>query len=386
MARTTYSLDSRRVLNRNGATAAAKILPADARIHHRALVLQHLFNGGPASRADLSRLTRLARVTVSDVVSGLLKDNLVVELGVRPGTHMGKPAQLIGINATGGYAICLDLSDDGEMRGCIVDLEGSIIECRTIRLDGDRGEDAVLKTITLASDLVAATPGHILGVGVGSPGVVSIDGVIRQAPNLGWTRLDLRSRLVEKLDLPVYVANDADTAALAEDTFGEASGSGMLLLEVGHGVGAGILLDGLLLRGPDGTAGEIGHVIVDPEGPSCPCGRRGCLEAFLAVPRLRARIEGLSPAQAAIELGEVGHLLGKILAPVTQALGLRDVVLTGPEELLAGPLLQAAESTVHALIRPFGDENVKLRMSALGHDGVLIGAAALVLDGELGLS
>lgn len=160
----------------------------------------------------------------------------------------------------------------------------------------------------------------------------------------------------------------------------------MLLLEVSRGVGAGILVDGVLLRGPDGTAGELGHVTVDPDGPECSCGRRGCLESYLAVPRLRARLDGLDVEAADAALTDVGVRLGRVLAPVTQALGLRDVVLYGPADLLAGPLMHSAESTVRALTRTFGDAPVRLRMSELGYDGVLMGAAALVLDGELGLT
>lgn len=385
MARITSPKSARRSAPR-AAAAAAKMLPGDARTHHRALVLQHLFDDGPASRADLARLTGLTRVTVSDVVADLVEDGFVVELGVRPGTHLGKPAKLVGVNPTGGYIACLDLSGDTVLHGAVVDLEGTTVERIEVPLDGARGEQAVRRTVGLARDLVAAAPGRVLGVGVGSPGVVSLEGVVWSAPNLGWNRLDLRARLGEELELPVHVANDADTAVLAEDTFGEGNGSGMLLVEISHGVGAGILLDGVLLRGPDGAAGEIGHVTVDPDGPECSCGRLGCLESFLAVPRLRSRIDGLSPADADAVLRSVGEQLGRVLAPVVQALGLRDVVLSGPLELLAGTLMRTAESTVLGLTRAFGDARVHLRMSALGRDGVLVGAAALVLDGELGLT
>lgn len=385
MARTTPTTDTRRLPARSRA-AVAKILPSDARIHHRSLLLQHLYDGGPASRAELSRLTKLARVTVSDVVSDLLEDDLVTELGVRPGTHMGKPAKLIGVNVKGAHLVCLDLSNDAFLRGALLDLEGTMVETRKVQINGDRGEDAVLKTLALARELIEASPSKVLGIGVGSPGVVSIDGVILRAPNLGWTSLDLRTRLVDAFNLPAHVANDADTGALAEDTFGQSSGSGMLLVEISHGVGAGILLDGTLLRGPDSTAGEIGHVTAVPDGLECPCGRVGCLETILSVPSLRARVDGLDDAEKTAALADAGRQFGTILAPVTQALGLRDVVLSGPEEFLNGPLLQAAQATVLALTRPFGTEQVKLRMSALGDDGVLIGAAALILDGELGVS
>lgn len=385
MARNSASAESRPSPARTG-SVLGKLLPSDARIHHRSLILQHLFDDGPFSRADLARMTGLARVTVSDVVNDLLEAELVVELGVRPGTHMGKPATLIGVNVAGGYVVCLDLSDDTVLRGALVDLMGNYVTKDQVGLDGATGQDALDKTIALALGLIKVAPGKVLGVGIGTPGVVDLDGVVRHAPNLGWTKLDLHSLVQNAVGYHTYVANDADTAALAEDTFGEGSGSGLLLVKIGHGVGAGILIDGALLRGPDGTAGEIGHLNVLVDGPVCSCGRSGCLEALISVPHLRARIKDLTDAEASGVLTDAGRELGRILAPITQALGVRDVVLSGPDELLNGPFLQTAESTVLALTRPFVDDQVQLRMSALGHDGILAGAAAHVLGRELGLS
>ena len=104
MARNPASAETRRPTARSG-SAPGKLLPSDARKHHRSLILQHLFEDGSYSRADLARMTGLARVTVSDVVSDLLEAGLVLELGVRPGTHMGKPATLVGVNVAGGYAV-----------------------------------------------------------------------------------------------------------------------------------------------------------------------------------------------------------------------------------------------------------------------------------------
>lgn len=385
MARTTSSRDARQA-NQRVAAPVGKILPSDTRLHHRTLVLQHLVDEGPQSRADLARLTKLARVTISDVVAGLIADDLVIELGVRPGTHMGKPATLVGVNPTGAYIACLDLSGDHDLRGSVVDLEGTVVVTHEVALGDDRGDDAVDRTVELARRLLLDAPGKVLGLGVGTPGIVSVDGEVRNAPNLRWERLALGQHLRDALGVPVHVANDADSAVLAEDTFSKGGGAGLLLVEIGRGVGAGILLDGNLLRGPYGTAGEIGHVTVVPDGDPCTCGRNGCLEPLVAAPRLRARIAGLTEAEAASELSSAGRQLGTVLAPIVQALGLRDVVLSGPSELLDGPFRQATESTVLALTRPFADEQVTVRMSALGRDGVLHGAAALVLDGELGLA
>lgn len=385
MARTTPLTDARRGTTRIAAPAA-KILPGDARLHHRALVLQNLADQGPLSRADLARLTGLTRVTMSDVVAGLLDDNLLVDLGPRPGTRMGKPATLVGINPSGAYVASLDLSGEHALRGAVVDLAGTIVVEHELELGEDRGEDAVDRTIELARRLLADAPGPVLGLGVGTPGVVDAEGVVRNAPNLRWSRLPLRDRLAEALGVAVHVANDADTAALAEDSVGRSGGAGLILVEIGRGLGAGILLDGHLLRGPLGTAGEIGHVTVDPDGPECSCGRRGCLESFVSVPRLRAELADRTPAEADEVLTAAGRRLGLALAPVVQALGLHDVVLSGPEDLVDGALRESTAATLVAHTRPFGEDEVHLRMSALGHDGVLTGAAALVLDGELGLA
>src|SRR5699024_4319747 len=141
-----------------------KILPSDTRLHHRTLVLQHLVDDGPQSRADLARLTKLARVTISDVVSGLIADNLVIELGVHPATHMGKPATPDGVNPTGAYIACLDLSGDHDLRGSVVDLEGTVVVTHQVALGDDRGDDAVDRTVELARRLLLDAPGKVLGL------------------------------------------------------------------------------------------------------------------------------------------------------------------------------------------------------------------------------
>ena len=107
------------------------------------------------------------------------------------------------------------------------------------------------------------------------------------APNLGWAGVDLTGILRRELDLPVYVANDANTAVLGEHTFGGTAAADLMLLRIGTGVGAGLVVGGALVEGHTSAAGEIGHVVVDPGGARCACGRAGCLETVLAVPHLR---------------------------------------------------------------------------------------------------
>ena len=229
----------------------------------------------------------------------------------------------------------------------------------------------------------------VLGIGVGSPGVVDAGGTVIDAPNLGWSGTPLSADLRTAFDLPVFVANDANTAVLGEHTFGDTGDGGLMLLRVGTGVGAGLVLEGLLLHGHRSAAGEIGHVVVDPDGADCACGRRGCLETVLSVPALRRRLEGNDAGDTAAILTEVGELLGAVLAPVVGTLNLHELVLSGPAELLDGPLLTAADRTIRERTMPVSGDELVIRTSDLGEDGgdvVLVGAAVLVLAGQLGVS
>lgn len=365
----------------------AKVLPADARRHNRALVLQSLFAGGPRSRADLARESGLTRVTVSDLVAELLADDLVEEVGARPEARVGKPATLVALRAESTTTVALDLSDEAQVRGALIDVAGEVLLRRTRALAGRSGEDAKALVRRLARDLVALAPHRPVGVGVATPGVVTRAGVVQEAPNLGWHGVDLAADLRALLGLPVHVLNDANAAALGVHSFDGADGSGTLVVTIGGGVGAGLLLDGRLIVGERSAAGEIGHVTVEEGGEPCSCGRRGCLETVLAAPRLRDR---LGPAPAAEHrgavLGAAGRRLGEALAPVVAALDLREIVLCGPRDLLDGPLRAAVADTLAERTLDVGGGALVVRMSPLGDDVGLVGAAATVLAAELGVS
>jgi predicted NBD/HSP70 family sugar kinase len=352
--------------------------PGDARRHNRALVLRTIFREGPLSRADLARVTHLTRVTTSDLATELLAEGLVEELGPRADQGVGKPATLLGVVPDARLTVTLDLSDDERFRGALVNLAGKVLDRRTGERDGRTGEAAFALARDLAADLAAAADRPLLGVGVGSPGVVDPAGTVLEAPNRGWHGLDLAARLQADLGVPVHVANDANAAALGELTVGGPADRSLLTIKIGHGVGAGVVLDGHLVVGDRFAAGEIGHVIVDPDGEPCACGRTGCLETAIAAPRLR-RGNGAARAYA-------GQLLGEALAPVISTLNLREVVLSGPLDVLDETFRAAALTAMRARTMPAVGEHADIRFSSLGEDDVLLGAAALVLDRELGVA
>jgi predicted NBD/HSP70 family sugar kinase len=326
------------------------VLPEHARSHHRSLVLQTLYRDRQRRRADIDR-----------------------------GAH-----QIIGV----------DLSDHDRFRGAVMDLDGRILARAEVMLaDGEggesaTGESAAAKVDALVDRLVAATTARVLGMGVGSPGVVDLTGTILTAPNLGWDDLPLQQRLAARTGLPVVVANDANAAALAEHTYGGAAGD-MMLIRVGHGIGAGLLVAGALVYGSHFAAGEIGQVMVGTDlGLETTYNRDQVLEHWLSVPQLQRGIREAEAAgvDATPILREAGQRLGIALAPVVGALNLSEIVLSGPTELLDGPL---AEATVHTLRNRTMAQNhadLSLRMTTQGQDIVLRGAAVLVLSGQLGVS
>jgi predicted NBD/HSP70 family sugar kinase len=365
-----------------------KVLPEHARNHNRSLVLQSLYRKGRASRADLARETGLTRVTISDLVGELIAEGLVVELGQRDDARPGKPAVLLDVNRAATQIVGVDLSEHAVFRGAVLDIDGVVLRSASVELAGSRGEDATAKVLALVDELVAAATAPILGIGVGSPGIVDATGTVVAAPNLGWTDEPLQRRLAERTGRAVFVANDANVAVLAEHGFADAQGD-MMLVKVGHGVGSGLLVAGALVFGSRFAAGEIGQVMVGTDdGAEAPYDREKCLEAWLAVPRLESKVAAAALAGEPVEpvLRQAGQRLGVALAPIVGALNLSEVVLSGPDELLAGPLIDAVRETLRNRTMAGFHSDVTIRMTSQGRDIVLRGCVVMVLSARLGVS
>ena len=371
--------------------------PTEARAHNRAVVLQHLFQSGPESRAELARTTGLTRVTMSALVEDLINEGLVTEMGIedRPG-KVGKRATLVGLSENTWQIAAINLTNDGSLSGAILTLGGRVVsrlDMKSMLPTGTEGIDVLTEFCRKVTDAAAC---QILGLGISSPGIIRPDGVIEQAPNRGWYDVPLARLLEQRLDLPVHVANDANCAALAEYTFGGAAGDGMLRIVIGHGVGAGLVMSGALMQGSEDAAGEIGHVtIVDerdgadsPLGPPkrCACGRSGCLETILSEPALKRTMRGLGAQDRSARLEAIGIRLGTVLAPVVATLNISEIIVSGPEEHVDGPLLNAAAATIRERTLPRSHRTLRVRTSVLGSDGALQGAAVLVLSGRLGIA
>ncbi|GAA5192067.1 ROK family protein [Arthrobacter gyeryongensis] len=369
----------------------AATLPSDGRAHNLSLVRQTLHSAGAMSRAELSRTLGLTRVTVSDLVSDLLERGHVVELGQSDEVRPGKPAILVDINRQGLQVIGMDLAENSVLRAAVLDLDGNILDRVERSLSEETGLDVVNQVLELASEAVGRATATLLGIGVGTPGIVNADGVVTTAPNFEWKDIPLRDLLQERTGLPTLVSNDADAAVHADHTFGGGSDD-MVLVKIGRGVGSGLIVGGRRARGAHSAAGEIGHVTVGTDGGTmCKCGKTGCLETWMSVPSLElalaeAAASSEPEAAADVVLREAGERLAIALAPVVGALDLAEVVLSGPRELLEGPLLNAVQQTLLERLLHQDPSPVSVRLAADAQDIVLRGAAVMVLWNQLGVA
>lgn len=375
------------------------------RNHNTRLVLKTIYEQDGISRADIARATRLTRPTVSTIVSDLLDDQLVAETGVGPSAG-GKPPTLLEVKANAYRLLCLDLGSR-EFRGTLINLRGGVTERAHFATDGRVGRDALELVYNLIERLQAASPVPLLGIGVGTPGLVDPQrGAVRQAVNLDWRDLPLKSLLEERFETPAHIANDSQAAAMGEGTFGIGrDSSNLILIKVGQGIGAGIVLNGQPLYGDGFAAGEIGHVVVaggDGHSPTCTCGNRGCLETFSSTRAIlqRARTEmersqlrwqdlvsavQAQDAAAVHVVRESGRYLGMAIANLIGAFNVHHIVISGRVSQFGELFLQAAQSEARRRALPAMVDETTLSYSVLGEDVVVLGSSALVLKHELGI-
>lgn len=391
--------------------APAKATHHDTRRSNERLVLRTIHEDGPLSRADVARSTGLTRTTVSDLVERLLQDGLVVEAGTGPSTG-GKAPILLRVPADARQLIGIDVDRD-RVSGVVVDLQGVVCLRETRQLGARDGTEALKELDALALSLVASADRPLVGVGVGTPGLVdTATGTVRWAVGLDWKDEPVGARLSAITGLPAIVVNDSQAAAMAEWTFGRHdTGSAMIVVKVGEGIGAGIVLGGRLYAGQDSGAGEIGHTRVTDEEIACRCGSTGCLETVSSQRAVLARAREAAAGQPgwalagaevthealleAFEAGdrtaraivlESGPPLGRVIGAMIGTLGARDIVLVGPMAQYGEAWLEQVRAEAQRSALPLLVERATIHLGRTGDDVVELGAAAILMTSELGLA
>lgn len=378
--------------------------------------MEYLRTEGPLSRANLSAATGLSRSAVSSLVSCLLEEKLIHEIGLQP-SEGGRPGMLLDLNPGGGCVVGVEIGV-GFITVILTDFIAQVLWRRKVLFDPVAEErDVVLeKAGGLVQEALEAGRSRglrRLGIGLGVPGLVDVgQGSLVFAPNLRWRDVPLGTPWKERFGLPVFVENEANAGALGEHYFGVAQDvENVIYLSAGVGLGAGIIIQGALFHGVSGFAGEVGHMTVDPDGEPCGCGKRGCWETVVGphaiVRQARELVEEDAgslirslvdddldridvdlvieaaeggDAVAREVLHEVGVQLGIGIGNLVNVFNPAMVVLGGALNLASPFLLPVIEQMVrqHALAQP--REALTIAASAHGADACVMGGAALVLQ------
>jgi N-acetylglucosamine repressor len=363
------------------------------------LLIELVRESRPISRAELARRSGLSAPTVSTIVGQLLEQGILVEVATAP-ANGGRPPVLLDINAGGGYVVGIKLRGDG-LTTVVCDLDAQVVA--TLDTPGALVNDpaaaiAAIEHETRRALRTAGVPrSKVLGVGVGLSGVIdSRGGICKFSHLLQWRDVELVKPLRRSLRLPVWIDNDMNALAVAEKWTGDGLAyRDFVTLSVGRGIGLGIVIDRAPYRGATGSSGELGHMIVEPGGPRCECGRFGCLESLVGEDALRRRVgerhgREISREQliefaeandeATIEVLEgAGRKLGLAVANMVTLLNPELLIICGEGTQLGAPYLDPVVDAVRE--QTFADQGrqVEIKIQSWGDDAWAVGAATLVL-------
>jgi len=363
------------------------------------------------SRADISKLTGLSPTAAGAIVSSLIDKGYICETGTGESSGGRKPV-LLELRPDSYYSVGIDV-DVGGILFILMDITGKVVHKKTSALSGNTPEDAVLAAMDGIEDIMrkySIEENRLLGIGLSVPGMVdAVSHRIVLAPNLGWEDVDFCGILKKRTGLPVYIENEAMASAICENWIGACrNDSDFVCVNIKSGIGAGIFTGGKPYRGAGGSAGEVGHIVVDEDGPRCGCGNYGCLETFASTGRIvekarkmvrqgvvsgfngvdaadDVRLEDIASAARAGDeaamglLNEAARYLGIALSNLVNTLNPSKIVL-GKDFTVYGDLVMDTLRSVidrKALRRPAAD--VEIMVSEIGERASTLGAAIIPL-------
>jgi glucokinase-like ROK family protein len=382
------------------------------------VIMNHLRTNAPISRAALAEATGLNKTTVSSLVNELIERQFVQEIGLASPSS-GRPAIQLKLNPTAGFIVSCEIGVDFILVIC-TDFSPKIIWRYQEQIDLTIGQHAILERmlaiLNQAIEVGCPSCGPLLGITVGVPGLVDqATGALLFAPNLGWKDLPIRAILQETFNVPLFVDNEANIAALGEHYFGAAQGyEEVLYISAGVGLGGGIVHAGRVFSGVTGVGAEFGHMTMDPDGEICKCGNQGCWEtqvsqqalfrrvwrridqgeasrlsemtggrrASLTVPLIvDAARAGDAVALDALEI--IGRHLGIGIASLVNALNPELVVFGGILSLAGEFLMPVIEKEVERRALKWNREAMQLVLAKHGFDACVMGGVAAVYQAIL---
>jgi glucokinase len=376
------------------------ITPTEMRVINRSAILDIIRRESPISRSVIAEKLDVSLPTVMRIVDELIEEGFVLPLGIKEWSG-GRRRSLIEFNAHGQVMIGVDLGGT-HFYGAVADMAGQILH--EAILPGARGEEAYSTLVEILKRLTgraAETGVSIHGIGVGAPGLTDYEkGTIRHATALDWDEFPLRQRLADSFHLPVIVDNDVNLSALGELWFGVGqSARNLVLISVGTGIGAGIVIDGAIYRGSHQAAGEVGYMSAGTINLKHDYSGSGALEALAAsggiMMRSRQRLEGQCTQEELFDLGieqvfdaycqnepwaidvieETADYLAIAVANLALCLDPDVIVLGGDLSHRFGPVVDPVMRRLTGLI----PADMKLVASTLGRRAAVMGAVTNVL-------
>ncbi len=357
---------------------------------------------GSLTQAEIARSTGLSAATVSNIVRELKEAGTVEVTDTSAG---GRRARSVSLSGDAGIVIGVDFGHT-HLRVAVGNLAHQVLAEESEPLDVDASwVDGFDRAEALVGRLVEGLGigrDKVIGVGLGVPGPIDLEsGTLGSTAILpGWAGINPRRELSQRLGVPVYVDNDANLGALGELVWGSGRGvKDLAYIKVASGVGAGLVINGQIYRGPGGTAGEIGHITLDESGPVCRCGNRGCLETFAAaryvLPLLQSSHGPELTMERVVELArdgdpgcrrvitDVGRHIGSGVASLCNLLNPSRVVLGGSLADAGELVLAPIRESVGRYAIPSAARQLSVLTGSLGGRAEVLGALALVLS-EMG--
>lgn len=379
-------------------------------------VLDLIRTGKAVTKADIAEETGLSATASGMIVTELLEKGILCEEGIGESKGGRRPI-ILKIKENSFYSLGVDI-DVNSISYVLLDISGQVVDERENVFSNTKNfKETVIEIEKNVHDLILKNlvpKENILGIGVSVPGMVNVNtGIIKMAPNLGWSNVDLKQDLEKKLSLKVSIENEAMASAICESWLGDCQNElDFVCINIKSGIGAGIFTNGKLYRGVGGTAGEVGHIVVDESGPKCGCGNYGCLETMAStsyiVDKARKLVrqgstsklnafdadkitieEVINCAKAGDEealriLNESARYIGIAVSYIVNTLNPKKIVLGKEFTKYASLVMETLIGVVKckALNSPF--ENVEILYSTIGERTSTLGAAIIPIKEVFG--
>lgn len=381
-----------------------KINGQDMKRHNVHLVINTIIKYGPISRTELRDRVGLTAATVINITNDLLERNILLQEGLAAASSKGRKALMLNVNPTAFYTLGVSISTR-RLRVGLANFQGQIVDHVdvTIRntITPEEAVDLIQQNVQMLVEKHQVPTEKLVGVGVAAPGPLDTHtGLITVPPDLpNWRNVPLQKLLEERLQLPVRVDNETNAAALAECFAGGDEKEFVFFISMFRlGVGGGLVLNGEPLLGFHGSAGEVGHLLVQPGGRKCGCGSRGCLEAMISedalleaaaaggageisLEELFTRSKNMDPVCYAV-VKQAADYLTMAICDVVHMVSPSRIVLGGPLAEMSPQLADLAFRQVHSRSYPHDYSNIRLQLSTFG-DLVFLQGALSIAAGEL---